>query len=81
MKNTWTKLAAAAAVIIVAVLVSVAVLEKSPTSAYALEQTIEANLRCKQYGMAPIFSLMIGYPTETFEEMDMTIGVMNESGV
>ena len=38
-----------------------------------VEQTIEANLRCKQYGMAPIFSLMIGYPTETFEEMDMTI--------
>lgn len=42
MKSHWTKFAAAA-VIIVAVVVSITVLEKSPTVAYALEQTIQAN--------------------------------------
>ena len=36
-------------------------------------QTIEANLRCKRHGITPAFALMIGYPTETFEEMNQTI--------
>lgn len=43
MKSNWTKFAAAAAAIIVVAVVLVTVLEKSPTSAYALEQTIQAN--------------------------------------
>jgi len=38
-----------------------------------VEQTIEANLKCKEYGFNPAYALMIGYPTETFEEMDQTI--------
>ncbi len=38
-----------------------------------VEQTIEANLRCKRHDITPAFSLMIGYPTETFEEMNQTI--------
>ena len=42
MKRHWPKFAAAA-VIIVAVVISIAVLEKSPMPAYALEQTIQAN--------------------------------------
>ncbi len=42
MKNPITKLAAAA-VIIIAVAISVTILDKSVTPAYAIEQTIEAN--------------------------------------
>ena len=38
-----------------------------------VEQTIEANIKCKKYGFNPAFSLMIGYPTETFDEMNQTI--------
>lgn len=38
-----------------------------------VEQTIEANIKCKEYGFNPAFALMIGYPTETFEEMNQTI--------
>lgn len=38
-----------------------------------VEQTIEANLKCRKNGIAPAFSLVIGYPTETFEEMNQTI--------
>jgi radical SAM superfamily enzyme YgiQ (UPF0313 family) len=38
-----------------------------------VDQTIRANLRCKQHGITPAFSLMIGYPTETFDDMNLTI--------
>lgn len=38
-----------------------------------LEQTLQANLRCKEMGFTPVFSFMVGYPTETFEEMNETI--------
>ena len=38
-----------------------------------VEQTLEANLRCKKFGITPVFGLMIGYPTETFEEINQTI--------
>lgn len=38
-----------------------------------LEQTLAANQRCKKHGIIPAFSLMVGYPTETFEDIDMTI--------
>ncbi|MBI5200356.1 MAG: B12-binding domain-containing radical SAM protein [Elusimicrobia bacterium] len=38
-----------------------------------LEQTLAANRRCKEFGITPAFGLMIGYPTETFDEIDQTI--------
>jgi radical SAM superfamily enzyme YgiQ (UPF0313 family) len=38
-----------------------------------VEQTIEANIKCRESGINPAFALLIGYPTETFEEMDKTI--------
>jgi len=38
-----------------------------------VEQTLEANQRCKKMGIIPVFGLMIGYPTETFEEINQTI--------
>ena len=38
-----------------------------------IEQTMEANLRAKEFGITPAFSLMIGFPTETFEEINNTI--------
>lgn len=41
-----------------------------------VEQTIESNLRCKRHGIIPAFALMIGYPTETFEDIDKTIDIM-----
>lgn len=38
-----------------------------------VEDTLEANRRCKEYGFLPAYTLLVGYPTETFEEIDMTI--------
>lgn len=38
-----------------------------------VEQTMEANQRCKKHGIIPCFGLLIGYPTETFEEINQTI--------
>jgi radical SAM superfamily enzyme YgiQ (UPF0313 family) len=38
-----------------------------------VEQTLEANRRCKEFGFQPAFALMIGYPTETFEDINKTI--------
>ena len=38
-----------------------------------VEQTLEANQKCQRHGITPAFALMIGYPTETFEEIDQTI--------
>lgn len=38
-----------------------------------VEDTLEANRRCMEYGFLPSYTLLIGYPTETFEEIDMTI--------
>ncbi|MBF0521696.1 MAG: B12-binding domain-containing radical SAM protein [Candidatus Omnitrophica bacterium] len=38
-----------------------------------VEQILAANQRCKKYGIIPAFSLIIGYPTETFEEINQTI--------
>lgn len=37
------------------------------------EDTVEANLRAKKMGIIPAFALMVGFPTETFEEMNQTI--------
>ncbi len=38
-----------------------------------VEQTLEANRRCKKFGFQPAFALMVGYPTETFEDINKTI--------
>ena len=40
-----------------------------------VEQTLEANRRCKQYGFQPAFAFVIGYPTETFEDINKTINL------
>ncbi len=39
------------------------------------EDTIEANLRAKRFGIIPVFALMVGFPTETFEEINKTIDI------
>ncbi len=38
-----------------------------------VEQTLAANRRCVQHGFVPAFALVVGYPTETFADIDMTI--------
>ena len=38
-----------------------------------IEQTLGASQRCKKHGIIPVFGLMVGYPTETFTEIDETI--------
>ncbi len=38
-----------------------------------VEQTLAANQRCKKHGIIPVFGLMIGYPTETFDDINKTI--------
>jgi radical SAM superfamily enzyme YgiQ (UPF0313 family) len=40
-----------------------------------VEQTLEVNRRCRKHGIIPVFGLMIGYPTETFEEIQQTINL------
>lgn len=37
------------------------------------EQTIEANLKAKRHGIQPAFALMMGFPTETWEDIHQTI--------
>ncbi len=41
-----------------------------------IEETIGSNLRCKKHGIIPAFALMVGFPTETFEDINKTIGLM-----
>ena len=38
-----------------------------------VEDILEANRRCKKFNIKPAFSLMCGFPTETFEEINKTI--------
>jgi radical SAM superfamily enzyme YgiQ (UPF0313 family) len=40
------------------------------------EMTLEVNRICKKHGIAPVYSLMIGYPTETFEDINKTIDLV-----
>jgi len=37
------------------------------------EDTLKANLKAKKHGIIPAFGLMIGFPTETFKEINQTI--------
>lgn len=38
-----------------------------------VDETIEANLKVRRFGIIPTYALMIGFPTETFEEINQTI--------
>ena len=38
-----------------------------------VEDTIKANLKAKEHDIIPVFALMIGFPTETFEDINQTI--------
>ncbi len=40
------------------------------------EETIQANLRAKKHGITPAYSFMIGFPTQTFDEINETIDLM-----
>ena len=40
---------------------------------FHVEDTLKANLRCKKHGIVPAYSLVIGFPTQTFEEIHQTI--------
>ncbi len=42
-----------------------------------VEETLKANLKAKKHGIIPAFSLMIGFPGETFEEIERTIELMH----
>jgi len=39
------------------------------------EDTVKANLRAKKHGIIPAFALMIGFPTETFDDINKTINL------
>jgi len=41
-----------------------------------VEQTIEVNKLCRAHGIIPVFGLLIGYPTETFDEINRTIDLI-----
>lgn len=41
-----------------------------------VEETLKANLKAKKHGIIPAFALMIGFPTETFEEINNTIDLI-----
>jgi radical SAM superfamily enzyme YgiQ (UPF0313 family) len=43
-----------------------------------IEQTFLANLKAKQWGIRPAYAFMAGFPTETFEEVNMTIEAMKK---
>lgn len=42
------------------------------------EETLEANLKAKRHGITPAFALMLGFPGETFEEMEETIDLARQ---
>ena len=42
------------------------------------KDTIKANLRAKKHGIIPVFALMIGLPTETFDDINKTIDLYKQ---
>lgn len=42
------------------------------------EETLEANLKAKRHGITPAFALMLGFPSETFAEMEETINLAKQ---
>ena len=43
-----------------------------------IEQTFKANLLAMKFGLIPAFSFIAGFPTETFEEVKMTIAAIKK---
>lgn len=41
-----------------------------------VEETVRTNLKARKHDIMPAFALMIGFPTETFEEIDNTIDLI-----
>ena len=41
-----------------------------------VEETVKANLKAKKHDIIPAFALMIGFPTETFEEVNNTVDLI-----
>jgi len=44
----------------------------------SIEQTFKANLLAMKFGLIPAFSFIAGFPTETFEEVRMTIAAIKK---
>ena len=40
------------------------------------EDTVKANLKAKRCGIIPVFALMVGFPTETFDDINQTIDLL-----
>lgn len=40
------------------------------------EETLKASIKAKKHGIIPVFALMVGFPTETFEEINNTIDLI-----
>ena len=38
-----------------------------------IEEAIASNLRCAKHGIISVYAVIIGYPTEAFEEIDKTV--------
>lgn len=41
-----------------------------------VEDTLKANLKARKHGITPAFALMVGFPTETFAEINNTIDLL-----
>jgi radical SAM superfamily enzyme YgiQ (UPF0313 family) len=41
-----------------------------------VEETVAANRRCKEFGFVPAFAFVVGYPTETFDDINQTIDLI-----
>lgn len=42
------------------------------------EETLKANLKAKRHNITPAFALMLGFPTETFKEIEETIDMARQ---
>ena len=42
------------------------------------EETLEANLKCKRHDITPAFAFMMGFPRETFEEIEDSIDLARQ---
>jgi anaerobic magnesium-protoporphyrin IX monomethyl ester cyclase len=40
---------------------------------FTREDTLQSNLKAKKHGLIPSYAMMIGFPTETFEDIEMTL--------
>ena len=42
-----------------------------------VEDTVQANLKARAHGIIPVFALIIGFPTETFDDIHQTIDLFS----